>query len=225
MLAYAAPRRSAERRPAPHAMLVILVVHIAAIAAVMSARMDLPERIQRSPTFVDLIDAPKPPPPEPEPQPRNQPAPSQSTLDIPPSIVPVPTPALDPIDTRPMPEPNPGPVIGPAITPPPPTLLPLPPRPIAIVRTGPRFATPQSALRPPYPASKLDSDEEAALKLRLAIDERGRVVAVDPVGPADPAFLASARKHLLARWRYQPATENGRAVPSSTVITLRFEIE
>ena len=96
---------------------------------------------------------------------------------------------------------------------------------VEIVRTGPRFATSQSALRPPYPASKLDSEEEAALKLHLAIDERGRVVAVDPVGPADPAFLASARRHLLARWRYQPATENGRPVRSSTVITLRFELE
>ena len=226
MLAYAAPRRSAERRPAPHAMLVILVAHIAAIAAVMSARMDLPEKISRSPIMIDLIDAPKPPPPpDPQPQPRALPQPSQSTLDTPRVLIPVPQPRIDPVDTRPMPQPNLGPAIGPAITPPPPTLLPLPPRPIETVRTGPRFDTPQSALRPPYPASKLDSDEEAALKLRLTIDERGRVVAVDPVGRADPAFLASARRHLLARWRYQPATENGRAVASSTVITLRFEIQ
>ena len=50
------------------------------------------------------------------------------------------------------------------------------------------------------------------LKLRLSIDHRGRVVAVEPVGRADRAFLAAARRHLIAKWRYKPATEDGRAV-------------
>jgi protein TonB len=80
-------------------------------------------------------------------------------------------------------------------------------------------------VRPPYPPSKVEREEEAALQLRLSIDERGRVVAVDPVGRADPVFLEAARRHLLAKWRYQPATEGGRPVPSSTVITLKFELE
>ena len=102
-----------------------------------------------------------------------------------------------------------------------------PPRidPPAPVRTGPRFMTPPSAVRPPYPESKISSEEEATLRLRLAIDERGRVIRVDPVGAADPAFLAAARRHLIARWRYQPATEDGRAVVSTTVITLRFQLD
>jgi protein TonB len=45
------------------------------------------------------------------------------------------------------------------------------------------------------------------------------------VGSADRAFLEAARRHLLARWRYKPATEGGRTVGSSTVITLRFQLE
>ncbi|HVL78018.1 MAG TPA: energy transducer TonB, partial [Sphingomicrobium sp.] len=61
-------------------------------------------------------------------------------------------------------------------------------------------------------------------RLRLAIDERGRVTSVEPVGSADPAFLEAARRHILARWRYRPATEDGRAVASSTVVSLRFEL-
>ena len=96
--------------------------------------------------------------------------------------------------------------------------------PSAPVRVGPRFATPADAVRPPYPPSKIASDEEAVLKLKLSIDPRGRVVAVEPVGRADPAFLAAARRHLLAHWRYKPATEDGRAIASSTVITLRFQL-
>ena len=80
-------------------------------------------------------------------------------------------------------------------------------------------------MRPPYPDSKRRSEEEAALRLRLSIDERGRVTAVEPIGAADPEFLAAARAHLLRFWRYKPATEDGRAVATSMVITLRFQLE
>ena len=218
MLAYAAHRRSiAGRRPAPHALLVIIVAHIALIAAVMSARMEMPEQ-QRGRTEVDLI--PLQPPPPPEPQPKAEPKRAPSTIDRMPVIVPVPRPADDRLDPTPLPA-IPNPAIQPGFDPrPTPATAARTP-----VRVAARFATPDSALRPPYPPSKLDSGEEARLRLRLSIDERGRVTGVEPVGPADPAFLAAARRHLLARWRYQPATEDGRAVASATLITLRFELE
>jgi protein TonB len=84
--------------------------------------------------------------------------------------------------------------------------------------------TPASDVKPPYPPSKLRDGEEAALRLKLTIDERGRVTGVEAVGPADPVFLAAARRHLIAHWRYRPATEDGRAVATSTLVTLRFEL-
>jgi protein TonB len=226
MLAYTASRRrSLERRSSPSAMLVVAVVHIAALAVVMSARMDLPDKVTRTITKIDFIPEPGPPPP-PEPRPIEKPRPSQSIIDTPRPLTPVPPTNIPRIDTRPVPIPLPGePIIGPALDPQPPRIEPQPqPRP-APIRIGPRFATPDHALKPPYPSSKLDSGEEAVLRLRLAIDERGRVTSVEPVGRADPAFLQAARRHLTARWRYQPATEDGRAIASSTVITLRFELE
>jgi len=61
--------------------------------------------------------------------------------------------------------------------------------------------------------------------LKLSIDERGRVVAVEPVGRTDRSFFEAARRHLIANWRYKPATEDGKAIASSTVITLTFRIE
>ena len=70
----------------------------------------------------------------------------------------------------------------------------------------------------------LQSGSEASLRLRLGIDERGRVVSVEPVGRADPTFLAAARRHILRVWRYQPAMEGAKAVPSTTTITLKFEL-
>jgi protein TonB len=219
MLAYAAHRRRiAERRSAPHAMLLIIAGHVALIAAVMSARMDLPQRILHPPTPVDLIPLPKPPPEQP--RPRTQPNSSPSAIERVPVIVPVPRPDNDRIEPVVPPFPGAG-TIGP--NPPQPRIEPLPaPDP---VRVGPRFVTPPDAVRPPYPASKLQSEEEAVLKLKLSIDERGRVVAVEPVGRTDPAFLAAARKHLIAHWRYKPATVDGRAIASSTLVTLRFELE
>lgn len=95
----------------------------------------------------------------------------------------------------------------------------------APVRVAARFNTPDSALRPPYPVSKLRSEEETTLRLRLTIDASGRVTAVDPVAAADPTFLESARKHIMRSWRYKPATVDGIATGSTTVISLAFRLK
>ena len=219
MLAYAAHRRRiAQRHSAPHVMLAIIAGHVGLIAVVMSAKMDLPERIFHPPTIITPIPLPEPPPPN-QPAPKAQPTPSPPITRTP-AIVPVPQPRLDQLDPVRIPSIPSFPAVRPTPNPEP-RIAPVP----APVRVGPRFATPAHAVRPPYPASKIASDEEAVLRLKLAIDPRGRVVAVEPVGRADPAFLAAARRHLLTHWRYRPATEGGRAIASSTVITLRFELE
>ena len=218
MLAYAAHRRRiAERHSAPHLMLAIIAGHVGLIAVVMSAKMDLPERIREA-TEIKFIPMPPPPPPnQPPADARPQPSPPITRTPV---IVPMPQPPIDQLDPTPIPTLPSIPAVRPTPNPEP-RIAPMP----APVRVGPRFATPPDAVRPPYPPSKIASEEEAVLKLRLSIDPRGRVVAVEPVGRADLAFLAAARKHLLAHWRYRPATEGGRAIASSTVITLRFELE
>jgi protein TonB len=199
-------------------MLAIIAAHVALLALVMSAKMDVRRRIFDPPTTIELIPAPKLPPPNPVEQ-RVRPAPRPTTLAVPRPDVPLPVldnprvdgmpslPSLDPIV-----DPNPGPTIEPV-----PTQAP--------VRTGARLLTPAEELKPPYPAAKLASGEEAVLRLRLSIDERGRVVAVEPAGRADRIFLDAARRHLMAHWRYKPATEGGRAMASTLVITLRFQLE
>jgi len=180
-------------------------------------RTDLPQRIGHPTILVDWIPAPKPPPPHPieTPQKLQVQQPTRPTIDHPEHI------EQTQLDT--------GPTADNTIVVPNLTLI--DPRPLIPlgqaepVRTGPRFATPQSELKPPYPEAKALAGEEATLRLRLTIDAQGRVTAVDPVGTSDPAFLAAARKHILAHWRYQPATADGHAVPSSTVITLQFQLD
>ena len=223
MPVYAAtPPAFAGRRLRPRTLVLIIGGHAALLALVMSAKMDLPTRFKATLTEIELIEHPLPPEPPPESQPRrDQQQQQDSRIDRPETRIPLPPLPGPDVDPQPVPIPSPIPVPGPTIDP-----QPLPqPTITKPVRTGPRFATPDHLLKPPYPREKIDRDEEASLRLRLGIDERGRVTSVEPVGAADPAFLAAARKHLIARWRYRPATEDGRPVASTTVITLRFELE
>ena len=221
MLAYAASRpRIAARQSSPNAMLIVVCAHIVVVAAVMSARMDLPRRVFDPPTTVTSIPLPKDPPPQPPPaaqaprqahDPFTDPRSTQTPTVVAPQV---------PVDANPTI--GAGLTGGGAIA-----AIPnftLPPRPMP-VSTGARLLTPTSDLKPPYPRSKQLAEEEATLTLRLTIDDRGRVVAADPIGRADPVFLDAARRHLLARWRYQPATEDGRAVASTIIITLRFQLD
>jgi protein TonB len=218
MLAYAATApRFAERRSSPNALLAIIAGHVALLAVVMSAKMDLPRRLLQEPPVIS-IPIPKPPPPAPMPQSTPQPQPGPTTIDPHIPVQPLPGPDLSPMPTFP----DPGTTAGSGTTPVP-DQIPLP-KPVPI-HFGPQLVTPPDALKPPYPAIKLASGEEAALQLRLTIDERGRVVAVEPVGRADPVFLAAARRHMLAHWRYKPASEDGRAISSTMVITLRFQLD
>jgi protein TonB len=219
MLGYAQSRpRIAARRSSPNTMLVVIVVHVTLIALVMSAKMDLPQKIIDGPLMVDLIHEPAPPPPNPAEAPR---PPIEASLSQPASVVPTPPSSSELVDASPTPVPS-GELLGPA-TAPEPRVDPLPPP--APVRNAARLLTSGAALRPDYPAAKLMSGEEADLQLKLTIAASGRVVAVEPIGRADPVFLAAARRHLIARWRFAPATEDGRALVSSTIVTLRFRLD
>lgn len=219
MPVYANAEGFTDQRRHPRALMLIVGGHAVLIAAVMTAKMEMPEGFIPTITRVTLIDPPKPPPEPPQPPPpKQQAAPRDSAIDRPPPVLPIPADQGPIVDRIPIPLPDPGPIIG---TNPDPAPNPVP----AAVRTGPRFSTPEWAIKPPYPDDKRRLEEEAVLRLKLTIDERGRVIAVEPVGKADRSFFESARKHVLAHWRYKPATEDGRPVASSTVITLRFELE
>ena len=216
MLGYAVETRPARRKASPSTLALIAAGHAALILTVINSRTAVPERPRDPPIWIDSIEVPKDPAPiPPEPQnPATAPrTPQPIPLDRPVEIIPIPAPDR-PIDLG-LPPIPPGPDVG---------TMPIdPPKPV--VRVGPRPATPERALRPPYPEAKRRLAQEAVLRLRLSIDERGRVRSVEPLGAADPTFLASARAHLIRNWRYTPAMEGGRPVASSLVITLRFELD
>ena len=216
MLGYAVETRPARRKASPTTLALIAAGHAALILAVINAKMDVPDRPRDPPTWIEWVEEPI----DPAPIPPEPPSP------VPPSTTPRPTP-LDPIVETSIPLPGPQIELGPPQPiPTGPGVRELPadsPKPLPLL--GPKPLTPDHSLRPPYPLAKRRLEEEAVLRLRLAIDERGRVRSVEPVGAADPMFLASARNHLIRNWRYQPATEGGRPIASFIVINLRFEID
>ena len=218
MLAYAP--RPTGRAGSPRTLLLVAAGHAVALALLLTARSDYLRDKVFPPT--DVIFVPTKPPPPPPPQPAPAAEPSRSAIDTPPRIIPTPAQPSEPIIAGP-PITAIDPIIGNAVEPQP-IILPDPPRP-ALVRRAARFTTPADLVRPPYPAAKQRLEEEASLRLSLDIDARGRVTAVTPVGPADPIFLDSARRHILRHWRYQPASEGGEAVASTVVITLSFKLE
>ena len=220
MLAYAASRPVAgTRRSSPNALLIVISAHVALVALVMSAKMDLPRRILEPPITTLNFPRPVDPPPQPRP-PIAHPAP----LPIPKPPIAFPPPPTDhgpTIDSGSVDQgtrlgSGSGPATGPG---------PSNPIRLAPVRHEPQLLTPFSELRPPYPASKLASEEEAVLTLRLTIDSEGRVIAVEPIARADRVFVDAARRYMIAHWRYSPATEDGQAIGSSLTVTLKFMLD
>ena len=225
MLAYAAQNpRPAGTTGSPRALMLVVAGHAALIAAVLTAKMELVTGTPFDPTdIINIRTPPPPPPPPPEPQTKPQPKPNEpliqdSSIDQTETIVDMGHSTSLELDK--------GPTIAELIKEigPGTTVTPDPPK-RDIVKTAALSRTPDSALRPPYPNDKLRLEEEATLKLRLSIDVRGRVTAVEPVGRADPSFLEAARRHIIRAWRYKPATEDGVAVPSTMVINLSFRLE
>jgi periplasmic protein TonB len=218
MLAYAANRPLAGKRPSsPPAMLLIVSAHIALIALVMSAKTEFTRHKPDGPTIY-IPTPPSPPPPSGSTKAPQQPS-NRPISDPHPDV------QLPPRDSTPPylgPTTDPGANLGNGVGANPQFPINLIPAP---VRHDPRLLTPASELRPPYPESKILSDEEATLQLRLTISDTGRVVAVDPVGAADRVFLEAARRYLISHWRYQPATEDGRPIGSTITISLRFQLD
>ena len=221
MLAYAP--RPTGRAGSPRTLLLVVGGHAVALALLLTARSDYVQQTIFDPTEVVFVPTqPPPPPPPPAADPTPPSAPLRSAIDTPPVIIPTPALPSEPIAAGP-PVTSIDPVVGNAVEPRP-AILPDPPKPV-IVRRAARFVTPADLVRPPYPDAKRRLEEEASLRLSLAIDARGRVTSVAPVGAADPMFLAAARRHILRYWRYQPASEGGEPVASAVVITLTFQLE
>ncbi|CAA9495631.1 MAG: hypothetical protein AVDCRST_MAG39-1104 [uncultured Sphingomonadaceae bacterium] len=222
---------AAQRRSSPASLALVDAAHAAAVAALLLAKG--PVIFDHEPVITEAINIPLKPPPPPELM-VEQPKTAPSVLDLPDPIIAPPLPRpMPPVDRTDAPAPSlplpPGPptpdlALGPKLPPPLPVPQPEPKAPPVRVdaRLDPRYA---GALQPDYPSSELRAENEGNVTVRVTIGRDGRVAAVECVRAASDAFCQATREQALRRWRFKPATEDGRPVEASKTMMVRFLLE
>lgn len=210
-----------QKQRHPLAMAVAVSINVAAVTALMLAKMGAPVI---PPGAIDLIN-PTPDPPKPDETKLDPPLKvptAQATPHIPEQVIPadplsaggtivgtedpVPSGDSDGIGTRiePRPEPTASPM--PVITEP----VPLP-----------------SAARdfqPPYPSQLLRMGVEGKAVVRVLIGADGKVKQVAIISADDPLFAEATERQALRKWRFRAAARDGVPIESWKQMTVRFEI-
>lgn len=211
-------------RPAAAAMVVLL--HGAALGALLLAKNPhiIPERFR--PINVIDVAPPEPPPPVPQDQPRPR---RQETVWTPTPTPPFPVPDAPRVPDEPLP---PVPDLGsqassddvpgvPDLPPAPPPPAPPPPAP-AVRRDAVMIS---GDLQPPYPASEQRAEREGTVVIRVTVGPDGRVKATQKVRATSDAFYETTERHARARWRFRPATVDGRPVEATKTLTVQFRLD
>jgi protein TonB len=204
------------RKLSPTAIAVVVLLHGAALTALVTAKMDMPPK--RIFTPIDYYPVPIPPPPPPHPVRQPPKEHSRDTVTTDPS--PFPIKDAPPTYFPPPPPPGPPPSTGTGSTGP--TLPPPPPK-VDPVRTGPSI-DPRSILQPPYPAALEREGVEGQVTVRVLIGADGRVRSVEKMSATSDDFFLATERHALRNWRFRPATIDGRPVESSKIMLLRFQL-
>jgi protein TonB len=98
-----------------------------------------------------------------------------------------------------------------------------PPKPAPVV-VGAQPDT-RADFQPPYPPELRRTDTEGRVTVRVLIGVDGRVKAVEPQGPGEPAFFEATRRHALGRWRFKPATRDGVPFETWRTMSVRFVLQ
>jgi protein TonB len=105
-------------------------------------------------------------------------------------------------------------------------LPPEPPQPPSEEAVQPPKLVPESRVLPEYPevARKDGIEGEVLLDVTVKTDGSVGAVALKQGVPECPAMGESARAAVL-RWKFEPATENGKPVEMTVAIPVRFRLD
>ena len=202
----------------PTSLGLVVLIHGAAIAALVFAKMEMPAEPDFPPTQVEFITVKPPPDPvRPDPQPRVKPT---VIRHVEPLVPPPPRPddagqATQSRTTASFGDP-PEPYVPPIPEPPPQIREP--------VRLDARI-DPSSDLKPPYPLSERRAGAEGSVTVRVRIGTDGKVRSAEKVRATNDAFVQATLRHVLRNWRFKPATLDGRPIETSKVMTVHFTLE
>ena len=95
--------------------------------------------------------------------------------------------------------------------------------PVASVRIDP-VPDPQACPQPAYPIPAMRRGMQGVVTLLVAVDSEGRVTQVRLLESSGHGILDRAAQDAVAKWIFQPATEDGEAVPGAARVPIRFRI-
>ncbi|MGQ0558541.1 MAG: energy transducer TonB [Sphingosinicella sp.] len=199
-----------RRTTSPTKLGLVIALHGAALAALALAPAAIHVIDRRGPIEIDLIElppdpAPVSPPPSGE---RSSPAPAPTPVPIP---FPLPGPTFDPLPHLP----GAG-TIDPPASPEPIT------DPVRVeAQFDPRYA---ASVQPTYPPIEHRAQREGMVRLRVTIGPDGRVRDVERLSATSDAFWQATGRHALSRWRFRPATLDGRPVESRKTLSVYFRL-
>ena len=207
-----------ERRSAsPTTLGLIVLAHAGLLGALALVKPTIFERRPPVETVTTFIPLP-PDPPQAQPQAEDRLPQAPSSIDTPPIVIDLPPvgPVVDRGETPPLP-----PIGGVGPEPVPEVVRETPPPVRIAAQFDPRFA---GDMQPPYPPSEHRAQRNGTVRLQVTIGVDGRVVAVTRLAATSDAFWRATERHALTRWRFRPATVDGRPVESSKVMNIFFRI-
>jgi len=207
-----------QKRASPLGLAIVLALHAGALTAVAMIQGPIRTIIDAT---IDTFPVPNPEPPEPIPEPpRPQPRTDDQQITRVPMPTPLPTP-FPPLPPRPIDfgATDPGPIGEPIPLP-----TPDPPRPDPVRRDAEIDRRYADALQPPYPLSEQRAQRSGIVRMRVTIGTDGRVRAAERLMATNDVFWRAAEQQALNRWRFRPATVDGRPVESTKVMTVQFRI-
>lgn len=215
---------AATRGPRPVSLGASLLISGGIISALVFISPDFVPHDPPPPLIAGTIEAEKfPPPPKPEVKPETK-TPRESKIVTPdPVIRPLvvePTVRGTPEISEAPPTPLVGKPEGTALTVP--VTEPAPPPALISARPDPRYA---GDIQPPYPAARERAGDEGIVRVRIRIGADGRVKEVIQLDATHNDFWEATRRHVLAKWRFKPATRGGIPEESWKVMSLKFEIK
>jgi periplasmic protein TonB len=95
--------------------------------------------------------------------------------------------------------------------------------PVQSVRIDP-VPDPLACPQPVYPIPAMRRGMQGVVTLLVAVDPEGHVTQVRLLESSGHGILDRAAQDAVAKWVFQPATEDGEAVPGAARVPIRFRI-
>lgn len=211
-----------EQRRSPTSLALVITLHAAAFGGLILYGTTSFVRQQEKNTIIFDVPRPDDPPPVPPPPPTPQPERQQHESRIDPPIADTPPIGEGPVvsETR-LPPQTPAGDVGPR-TQLAEVSIPRVPDPVRVAaRVDPNYA---DALQPPYPPNEERFQRGGQVRVRITIGTNGRVTAVEQLSATSDAFWRATERQARSRWRFRPATVDGRPIESTMTMTVTFRI-